>query len=75
MVAKREHSSDLLIHTSGDHQCRRCVQCERDELGDTYYCHRDRALACRSSGAMNRAMGPLVENGMVCCKFGGSEAP
>lgn len=46
---------------------------ERDELADTYYCHRDRALSCRSPEAMNRPMGPLVENGMVCCKFGGSE--
>jgi hypothetical protein len=25
MIARREDSSDLLIHTSGDHQCRRCV--------------------------------------------------
>ena len=46
---------------------------ERDELDDTYYCHRDRVLSCRSFDAMNRPMGPLVENRMACCKFDGSE--
>lgn len=36
---------------------------ERDELGDTYYCHRDSPSACRSPRAMNRPDGSFGREG------------